>query len=139
METYSKIDLLFESDFNEDFHCESLNDERGAISILLRGSKSKSALNINFEFVYSYCKTNESYRLETNNALPNGRYILLKVTNSEYLNWFHRESMGIYESQNIFHFIFVTEDDFVDVLAAKLPIVEYKKSDCSHPVEISLN
>lgn len=125
METYSKIDISFDSGADEDFYCESLNDDSSGLAIMLRGSKSLSMLRINFNFFYSYKKTNESYRLQTISQLPDDRYIILNVKSSSFLDWLHRESQGIYSEHNIYHFMIITGDDIIDVLSNRIPQVVY--------------
>lgn len=43
------------------------------------------------------------------------------VKNSDFLNWFHDESSGIYLEREVFHIAILTEGQWVEVICSKLP------------------
>jgi len=129
MEAYSKVNLAVETGVDEDFYFEYLRDSHSGIQFVLKGSKSLSTLEINFKFVYSYTKTNESYRLSTLNKIPDNRYLMLQVEGSDYLDWFHSESQGIYSNKTVYHFMFVAGDYLLDVLSNSVPEIKFQLGD----------
>ena len=44
-------------------------------------------------------------------------------TNSEYLYWFNCESLGIYSKENLKHYIILTSENVIDVVALDEPAV----------------
>ncbi|ABI62560.1 hypothetical protein [Granulibacter bethesdensis] len=43
------------------------------------------------------------------------------VENSDFLEWFHNESLNLYIKDTIFHVMILTQDDWIDVLCLNLP------------------
>jgi hypothetical protein len=89
---------------------------------------------VNFEGgVLSYRNTDEGSLLETLNYLDQhygtdfySNWSLFKVKNSEYLNWFHKESCGIYESEEVEHYVFLTPNDVIEILSISPPSITVK-------------
>ncbi len=47
------------------------------------------------------------------------------VKNSEYLEWFHRESCGVRKGQNLKHYAIHTTNECIDIIDSKLPKIEW--------------
>jgi len=124
MEIYTKFELSSDLQVAGSLYCEKLVDDGLGLTLLLRDSKSERILSINFEYVYSFLKTNESYRLKTLIAIPDDQYLILKVENSKFLSWLHTESKGIYIQHDIHHFMIITDNEVIDILSNKNPTVQ---------------
>ncbi len=51
------------------------------------------------------------------------RWPFFKVKGSEYLNWFIKQSSGIYDPEEVEHYVFKTPNDIVEVLSTFEPDV----------------
>ncbi len=40
---------------------------------------------------------------------------------SDFIDWFHQQSCGIYENDQIYHVVILTQNEWVEVLCSKLP------------------
>ena len=66
--------------------------------------------------------TDESYRLDSFERLPVQRTnSIYKVDHSKLVDWFHKETLGVYHDDEIFHIAIVT-DQWIDVLSLDLPV-----------------
>lgn len=63
---------------------------------------------------------NESYRLKSLPNLPAEATSFYIVENSEFMQWFHDDSLGIYASDPIFHLAIVT-DEWIDLICNEEP------------------
>jgi hypothetical protein len=79
------------------------------------------SFSVVFSRVFAFRLANESYRLKMlesiQNELPWPTY---KVENSEWTEWFHDQTFGIYRDWPIKHFLFIGEE-VVDVLSTEMP------------------
>ncbi|MCG3089810.1 hypothetical protein [Sporosarcina cyprini] len=80
--------------------------------------------------VLSYRNTDEGALLKTLNYLDQqygtdfySEWTLFKVTNSEYISWFLHESSGIYEPNQVVHYVFFTPNDVIEILTTYTPSV----------------
>lgn len=82
--------------------------------------------------VLSYNVCDEGRRLKTLDFLTNqygpefitGSPVYM-VENSEYLNWFHMECYNIFSDHPIYHYVFLTLNDIVDVLTTYAPKIRF--------------
>jgi hypothetical protein len=49
---------------------------------------------------------------------------IVLVENSDFLAWFHAESLGIHQNANLVHVAILTQNEWVDVISHKTPIVK---------------
>ncbi|AMG68802.2 hypothetical protein U2T78_000185 [Providencia stuartii] len=86
--------------------------------------KPDEELSLIFEWIYSFRVTDEGDLLKMldhfNGQMTTGVY---KVKNSSYLEWFHEQSENIHDDI-IEHYLIVTLDEVVEVLAAVEPIIK---------------
>lgn len=96
-------------------------------------------INITFhfeDFVLSFRSTNEqsmlkfrdSYgELKQRNKDFNYSWSLFKVKNSDYLEWFSEQHYSMYENvdKRVEHYLFVTEDEIIEVLNEKPPLINF--------------
>lgn len=79
-EKYSVFEVPFLPG-ESNLYCENLMDNSSGLTLTLSENKPGRVLKINFKHVYSYSKTNESYRLKTHDKIPHAQYLMLKVEN----------------------------------------------------------
>lgn len=48
---------------------------------------------------------------------------IVLVEGSDFLVWFHRESCGMYEVDKVFHVAILTQNEWVEVICDRLPMV----------------
>lgn len=69
----------------------------------------------------------ESSRLrsiENHDQYPISQWPFYKVKNSSFSEWIEHESYGFISQNNLIHYIFLTEDTFIEVLATYEPKVK---------------
>ena len=100
--------------------------------------EEKFNIEFHFEgFVLSFRSTNEQFmlkfrdcygELKEKNKNFNYSWSLFKVRNSEYLHWFSKQHYSMYENiDNLAeHYLFVTEDEIIEVLNDKPPKIILK-------------
>nr|WP_282551282.1 hypothetical protein [Providencia stuartii] len=100
----------------------SIKYDRAVLSLSL--IKPDEELSLIFEWIYSFRVTDEGDLLKMldhfNGQMTTGVY---KVKNSSYLEWFHEQSENIHDDI-IEHYLIVTLDEVVEVLAAVEPIIK---------------
>lgn len=112
---------------------ESISDGRKGLKILLSAyADEKKQVQIIFEdSVDSYRCTDESLRLtslsEFHAQLGDNFYkpwTFYRVNNSAYLKWLSEQSHGIYEPEFFKHFLLLTSNEVIDIIATYEPKVE---------------
>jgi hypothetical protein len=103
--------------------------EKGFQLTLAEPHAEGRVFTIVFEKPLAFRSANESYRLKLiellGTELP---WPTFKVENSEWLKWFHDQTLGIYCDWQVEHFLFVGED-IVEVLSNREPTcVEVKRT-----------
>ena len=110
-------------------YAKIIDDERGLrIKLIFEN-------NLQIEFVFetsviSYNVCDEGRRLKTLDIILNqygadffGACPVYMVENSNYLKWLHEESYDIISRYTIYHFVFLTSNEVIDVLATHSPKV----------------
>ncbi len=83
-------------------------------------------LKVQFDSALLYRKGDEGDLLKTVFARKDlGKWPLLTVENSELLNWFYAQQYNDPNPRNLTHYLFVTPNDLLDVLALHPPIAEW--------------
>ena len=99
-----------------------LCDDDSGLTIDLGNSPESITAQLVFENVYAYRNLDESFRARLfrryQDGLPN---LFYRVTGSTLLQWFHEESMNIYDDKTITHYAIVTTADCIDVLTDCAP------------------
>ncbi|EIT87460.1 hypothetical protein A374_00130 [Fictibacillus macauensis ZFHKF-1] len=112
---------------------DSFIDNKEGIILEFSDEEDKKKIVFTFEEgVLSYRNTDEGSLLKKLNELEQqydtefySEWTLFKIKNSEYLKWFLEESSGIYEPDQIEHYVFLTPNDVIEILATCTPgIVE---------------
>ena len=112
-------------------HCEAIHDDVEGLRILLHGDDpSGPTLRLRFESVVGYRNINESYRLRTWGQLDmSSRSPLLRVRNSQWVDWLAEEAGGVFEPANVTHYAVFTSEDCIDIASEFAPTVEWLNTD----------
>jgi len=107
-------------------YLDGLYDDWEGFRIILSHYETGRMLRISFDPALSYRNTDEGDLLKTE-AVAEGlfKWPLYTVENSRFLEWFHKESYEIRKDDNPLHYAIVTPNDFVDIISAFPPIVEW--------------
>lgn len=111
----------------EKLYLKELKDNYDGLTLLFKLEKEDSKyLKVFFDAALSYRNTDEGDLLKSMYCLSHDESIesprlFFTVENSQYLKWFHDESYNIRADEHITHYVFVTPDDVVDVLALDAP------------------
>ncbi|APC10550.1 MULTISPECIES: hypothetical protein [Providencia] len=105
-----------------DIQLECIKYDQAILSLSL--SKPTEKITLSFEWIYSLRVTDEGDLLKMldyfNGKMTTGVY---KVENSSYLEWFHEQSENIHD-EVIEHYLIVTIDEVIEVLASVEPSIE---------------
>ncbi len=94
--------------------------EQGLALILAEPKGNGRAYRARFEKPLAFRSANESYRLKLLESLADLPWPTFKVEQSQWVEWFHEETKGIYRDWAIQHFIFIGEQ-IVEVLSRTEP------------------
>jgi hypothetical protein len=101
--------------------------EHGFQLTLVEPRADGRAFDVHFENPLAFRSANESYRLKLIESLNDLPWSTLRVENSEWVEWFHDQTLGIYRDWRVQHFMFVGED-VIEVLSTTEPrIAEVKR------------
>ena len=109
-------------------YLEALHDDYEGLRIVLAtANRAAPFLRLVFDSVVAYRNINESYRLATWMATQDRRphASLLRVTNSEWVDWLIRESGGVLSRDTLTHYAIYTPEDCVDIVTQFKPTVEW--------------
>ena len=106
---------------------EALYDDWEGFRILVRDYDKEAGIGIlRISFggrpVANRCMDEGVYPASWSKKIPS---FLSTVENSEYLEWFHKESGGIREGQPLVHYAIYTVNECIDVLDIEPPKVEW--------------
>jgi hypothetical protein len=108
---------------------EKLEDTDDGLAIFLEhpmpAPLAQRTVKLLFDGYIAYRNMDESYRLRTWNATGGFQSSLHLVTNSDWLEWLHKESEGCYQDANIKHYAILTIADCIDVLSEFEPQVSW--------------
>ena len=114
----------------EKLSLEGLHDDYEGVRLLLKGeSPNNRMLRISFDPALSYRNIDEGDYMKSLHSFHGGellgKWTLFTVENSEFLQWFTKESHETHKGENITHYAVLTIDDCVDILSAYPPKVEW--------------
>jgi hypothetical protein len=102
---------------------ESIRDAAGVLEIILLDEK-KDKIIVRFEDFLAYRKVDEGdafnilHEISATSKLGHTLYL---VEDSQFLEWFNRESQHVRERQGLKHFCLTTSNSVVDVIAFNEP------------------
>lgn len=75
--------------------------------------------SVNFKFRDTYGEWRDELKL-------NYAYSFFKLNNSEYINWLKEQNYNLYDNiqKDLIHYVFVTEDEIIEILNDKEPIFD---------------
>jgi hypothetical protein len=119
--------LSCEVDLPKQVYLEGMYDDWEGFRLLLRDHERESntgILRIHFggKPVAYRCMDEGVYPASWSKKMT---HWLSQVENSEYLEWFHKESGGIREGQGLVHYAIYTLNDCIDVLDLQPPKIEW--------------
>ena len=96
--------------------------ERGGLHITLVEPRTDGRVfRIDFVRALAFRSANESFRLKMVESLQiKLPWPTFTVENSEWVEWFHEQTIGVYRDWPVQHFLFVGED-IVEVLSTQAP------------------
>ena len=107
------------------FYLNQLVHEKGQLRILFKelDLQSQEQLSVIFKSYLAYRIVQESGRLKSleNDDLKSFK----KTTESEFISWFKEEALGIYDDQELTHYVIVNLDNIVDIISEFPPFVEW--------------
>lgn len=108
--------------------CNKIIDDDNGLALFFICEENKVVKVIFNKIVYSYRKTVEVacsqtilYMQDNFKASCAEGYWIYEVKNSYYSKWLEEESLGVYVANEIKHFAFGTENEFIDVLSSYYP------------------
>ncbi len=118
-------------DIPQRIYLQSFVDDENWITIRFTSDDPKKKVIVHFDgYVQSYRNTDEGSLIKTWEFLNDhygvdfyGRWPFFKVKGSEYLDWFIKQSSGIYDPEEVEHYVFKTPNDIVEVLSTFEPDV----------------
>ncbi|MBQ4834883.1 hypothetical protein [Pseudoalteromonas luteoviolacea] len=96
---------------------DKVEDTDEGLAIYIHNSESKKNFKILFDPYVAYRNMDESYRARTFSETGGFENSLNTVNNSSWLEWFHAESQGYYQGEDIIHYSIITDADCIDVLS----------------------
>jgi len=117
----------------KNYYLDSISDDIQELKFVLsEANNEKRKLHITFDnSVYSYRTNYETFRLKliyNLDKLYGSEFFinwpLFKIHNSEYLQWFSKQSHGKIDSLPLTHFAILSVESFIDILAEREPKVE---------------
>jgi hypothetical protein len=101
-----------------DLHC---GKGAGLRFTLAEPSAGGRSFSVDFDRVLAFRLGNESYKLKVLEAIQNELpWPTYKSENSKWIEWFHDQTVRIYQDWPIKHFLFIGED-VVEVLSTNTP------------------
>ena len=81
-------------------------------------------IKISFDWFHSFRVIDEGDVIKMLNKF-NGEMILgiYTLVDSEYLEWFHEQSVGLNLDGNITHYMVVTVNDVIEILSSEKPVI----------------
>lgn len=128
-ERWIPINVLPSTLYNDTF----IDTKAGTI-LEFSDQEEKQKIVITFgDGVLSFRNTDEGSLLKKLSYLDNqygtdfySEWTLFKVKNSEYISWFLEESSGIYEPNQVVHYVFLTPNDVIEILSTYTPNIVIK-------------
>lgn len=109
-------------------------DDKEGITLEFSDEKEKYKVIFTFEDgVLSYRNTDEGSLLKKISYLDQhydtdfySEWSLFKIKDSEYMKWFLEECSGIYEPNELEHYVFLTPNDVIEILTTYTPSIVMK-------------
>lgn len=117
--------LGFGFPYNSRVLCLSIMDDLNQLRIIISGENEPSNICLRFIDLVAYRSVDEGDYLRTlgeMDGLP--RVSFYEAYQSEFVEWYHGESLDIRRGQPVRHFILATENNCIDILCYSMPHIE---------------
>ncbi len=106
---------------------ETCDDKNGLKILLNEGLTTTKILCIVFKRYFLFRNIDESGRIKlwAEATFEDREWPLCITTSSKLINWLHEESDGIYDKNNMTHYLIKTGTDVIDVLTDQVPEVSW--------------
>lgn len=116
--------LSLNVDYSNRTVCEWIRDDQEGFRFCFSGDGERQWLEIRFDYPLAYRKIDEGDFLRTLKRLRGRpRAIAYEVVHSEFLHWYHDETLGVSERRSVRHFVFLSDNDCIEVLSEERPVV----------------
>ncbi len=112
---------------NHRFELNSLLDAEGKVCLELNDDMNRK-FTIVSENCLSYRRIDEGDALigiDDLMASAGTAKVFYRVEESDFLQWFHMQSDGIYKNKNLQHFSICTSNDIIDLITCDIPKISF--------------
>jgi len=128
------IEWISQNDTSLPSYIKSILSDDDGLTIISLDREKKNKVIIKFNgALYTYRYTAERCFLKTLDYLSKNYQssfihgtTLFKVKNSQYLDWFKKESYDVWNSEEFKHYVVYTQEDVIEVLSPYPPEIEVK-------------
>jgi hypothetical protein len=125
------IDLGF--DYTTRVVCEYLIDDHQGFRFALSGEGETRWVLISFDSTCAYRKVDEGDFLRTLMGLPiNTKTFIYEALDSSFLDWYVQETLSIRTGERVRHFIFLSQNDCIEVLTEVMPVLKLVQPNSDH-------
>lgn len=117
--------LSFNLKYSNRAVCEWIRDDTDGFRFCFSGDGEKEWLRVAFESPLAYRKIDEGDFLRTLAGLRGEpRAIAYEAFDSEFIDWYHGETLGVSKGRRVRHFVFLSQNDCIEVLSETPPTIE---------------
>ncbi len=118
------------------YELESLVQKNGSLLLTFLSDQYKVSINYGYQYIM-YRGSDEGDRLRSINHYleekKEGYFkgkLMFMVTNSDFIEWVKNETYGMYENNEMHHYMFVTSEDIIEVVARGFPTITVDLYSC---------
>jgi len=127
MNDYKPWKPLFDIPFHDLYFFE-LRSGINSLTVFLKVLDSDTkTLKLKFDGVIGYRVFDESSRLNSMGE-DSSMSEFQTSKNSDFLNWFKEESLGVFDERELIHYMLCNTDNIIDVISGSLVTVEWVDS-----------
>ena len=103
-------------------YLKHLIDNTNTLKIVFCNTQNDDLLHVDFADHITYRNTDEGDRMRFLNQVDKmDEWPIYEVEKSSYISWFCAENYNIHDPNKFKHFLFATQNDFIDVLSISDP------------------
>lgn len=112
---------------SESLYCEAIYDDYEGLRLFLQGENEEGGyLQVTFDSDMAYRKLDEGDFLLSEGDLPTGQRSFFYIAKqSEFIDWFNKESCNTKSQLGIVEYLIVTGNDCISVLALSAPTLTW--------------
>lgn len=121
-----KINFIPIGNVSDKIFLDALVDDHLGLTLYFRFDKMKNGIKVFFDSYLCYRNSDESERFNSinQNTLKLSEGSIFKTKSSAFLDWIIEESQGVRSGDDIYHYLFVTPNDIIDIISWEDPIIE---------------